>query len=260
MDTFQQPQLGQTIQALRQEKKLTQEELVEQCNLNVRTLQRIEAGEVTPRDYTIKAILSALDYEFEQVELSIKKKVSLNRMQIGWIAGIVYFVLGFIEAGVDYSRFDANNSIYYSLVYTVVKALSLISFGLLMIGFVEVGKTFKSSLLKIGSYLMLGSFAVIEIYDIVSIFSTITEEEFWLIKGSEAVILRSRDERWRSWSRKDSPTSSMSSLARRRSVPARSRRTSPSAMEATRVRRCPLSSWYCRCSTNQSCAAFRVRR
>jgi len=47
---MKQPQLGQTILTLRQEKKITQEELVERCNLNVRTLQRIEAGEVTPRD------------------------------------------------------------------------------------------------------------------------------------------------------------------------------------------------------------------
>jgi transcriptional regulator with XRE-family HTH domain len=59
---MQQPELGRKIVELRKAKGLTQEELVEKCNLNVRTLQRIEAGEVTPRSYTIKMIFNALDY------------------------------------------------------------------------------------------------------------------------------------------------------------------------------------------------------
>jgi transcriptional regulator with XRE-family HTH domain/ketosteroid isomerase-like protein len=57
-----QPDLGKKIAELRKAKGLTQEELVETCNLNVRTLQRIESGEVTPRSYTIKIIFNALDF------------------------------------------------------------------------------------------------------------------------------------------------------------------------------------------------------
>jgi transcriptional regulator with XRE-family HTH domain len=57
-----QPDLGKKIAELRKAKGLTQEELVEKCNLSVRTLQRIESGEVTPRSYTVKAIFTALDY------------------------------------------------------------------------------------------------------------------------------------------------------------------------------------------------------
>jgi transcriptional regulator with XRE-family HTH domain len=57
-----QPELGKKIAELRKAKGLTQEELVEKCNLSVRTLQRIESGDVTPRSYTIKTIFVALDY------------------------------------------------------------------------------------------------------------------------------------------------------------------------------------------------------
>jgi transcriptional regulator with XRE-family HTH domain len=57
-----QPELGKRIADLRKSKGFTQEELVEKCNLNVRTLQRIESGEVTPRIYTLKMIFAALDY------------------------------------------------------------------------------------------------------------------------------------------------------------------------------------------------------
>lgn len=59
-----QPQLGKKIAELRKAKGLTQEELVIVCKLNVRTLQRIESGEVTPRSYTIKIIFNALESSF----------------------------------------------------------------------------------------------------------------------------------------------------------------------------------------------------
>ncbi|WP_298516624.1 helix-turn-helix domain-containing protein [uncultured Kordia sp.] len=60
-----QPALGKKIAEFRKVKGFTQEQLVEKCNLNVRTLQRIEAGEVTPRTSTIKLIFEALEIDFE---------------------------------------------------------------------------------------------------------------------------------------------------------------------------------------------------
>ena len=54
---MKQPELGKKILELRKQKGFTQEELVEQCNINVRTIQRIESGEVSPRSYTIKAMI-----------------------------------------------------------------------------------------------------------------------------------------------------------------------------------------------------------
>lgn len=132
MAELKQPQLGQTILTLRQEKKLTQEELVELCNLNVRTLQRIEAGDVTPRDYTIKIILNALDYDVAQIESSIYKKTTVSRLQIAWIAGIAYFSLGIFEAIVDSYRFESSQPFYFPLIYTAVKTLSLASYAFFM--------------------------------------------------------------------------------------------------------------------------------
>ena len=58
---MKQPDLGRKIVELRRARGLTQEELVEKCNLSVRTLQRIESGEVTPRSHTLKVIFAALD-------------------------------------------------------------------------------------------------------------------------------------------------------------------------------------------------------
>lgn len=61
-----QPALGKKINELRKAKGLTQEELVEKCNISVRTLQRIEVGEVTPRSYTLRTIFAALEYNLEE--------------------------------------------------------------------------------------------------------------------------------------------------------------------------------------------------
>jgi N-acetylmuramoyl-L-alanine amidase len=60
---MKQPELGKKIAELRKAKGLTQEELVAECQLNVRTLQRIESGTVTPRSYTIRIIFAALGYD-----------------------------------------------------------------------------------------------------------------------------------------------------------------------------------------------------
>ena len=58
---MKQPELGKKIADFRKQKGLTQEELVSQCKLSVRTLQRIESGEVTPRGYTLSSIFKILE-------------------------------------------------------------------------------------------------------------------------------------------------------------------------------------------------------
>ena len=60
---MKQPDLGKKISELRLSKGLTQGGLSEKCNLSLRTIQRIESAEVTPRSYTIKLIFKNLDYD-----------------------------------------------------------------------------------------------------------------------------------------------------------------------------------------------------
>lgn len=62
---MQQPELGRRLAALRKEKNLTQEELVDKSHVSVRTIQRIEAGEVLPRMSTVKILLEALGESYE---------------------------------------------------------------------------------------------------------------------------------------------------------------------------------------------------
>lgn len=72
-----QPELGKKIIELRLRKGMTQTELANQCNVSLRTIQRIESAEVSPRSYTLKMIFANLDYDFynsnEIIETSPKK-------------------------------------------------------------------------------------------------------------------------------------------------------------------------------------------
>lgn len=62
---IQQPLLGRKIADCRKSRGLTQEELALKCNMDVRTLQRIESAQVMPRVYNIKLIFEALEIDYD---------------------------------------------------------------------------------------------------------------------------------------------------------------------------------------------------
>jgi transcriptional regulator with XRE-family HTH domain len=117
---IQQPELGRKIADLRKEIGLTQEELVEKCNLSVRTLQRIESGDVTPRPYTIKLIFKALELSADN---SFEKLFNNNKgLILKWLE---QFYISFI----DLFNLKTNTMKKISIL-TVI--LSLIIFAIIM--------------------------------------------------------------------------------------------------------------------------------
>lgn len=64
----------------------TQEQLAEACNINVRTIQRIESGEVQPRLYTMKVISDVLETNYFNTSNSIDYSHSLIKpdKNFGW--------------------------------------------------------------------------------------------------------------------------------------------------------------------------------
>ncbi len=170
--TMKQPQLGIRISKLRKEKGLTQEELVEQCNINVRTIQRIEAGEVNPRSYTIKTILNVLgvDYvETEQEEKTMFTSTEKRRLNLAWIFGIVYFVIGFIETAADFYQFTGDDSLLNTSVYVGIKIISSISFVFFFLGFYTIAKVYNNQLLKMITLLLITLFALSNTIDVIGL-------------------------------------------------------------------------------------------
>lgn len=60
---------GHLIKTLRLKKGITQEELEEKTEISVRTIQRIENGDVDPRAYTLQSIAAALEVDFEVLHI-----------------------------------------------------------------------------------------------------------------------------------------------------------------------------------------------
>ena len=57
---MKQPAFGNNISTLRNQKGMTQKELADACAIDIRTIQRIEAGEVSPRKHTVRLLANAL--------------------------------------------------------------------------------------------------------------------------------------------------------------------------------------------------------
>ena len=177
---MKQPELGRKILELRKQKGFTQEELVEQCNINVRTIQRIEAGEVTPRSFTLKTILNVLGEDLENLQESEPSEFDdLNLKEIAfptfylklaWICGIIYFLSGFVEFAVDYARYYEDNLIIPKPAYISMKFIVMLAYIYFMWGFVLSGKIFNNYLLKIGAFLLIGITILFYGYDMVSLY------------------------------------------------------------------------------------------
>jgi transcriptional regulator with XRE-family HTH domain len=185
---MKQPQLGHKILELRKAKGFTQEELVEKCNLNVRTLQRIEAGEVSPRSHTIRTIFEVLGFEYQE-ELNLEPGEILKSLQRGLphpmlkpdpsfkkilgfslFAGGIYFVLVFFEMGMDVSLLKDEVPPVSPTWYVLIKLLVMIGFCFFIRGFYLLGEKLENTWLKTASLCYILIFGLTIISDLLMLF------------------------------------------------------------------------------------------
>lgn len=201
---MKQLELGRKILALRQEKGLTQEELVAQCNISVRTIQRIEAGEVTPRSYTVKTILDALDYDLASLkeetehpaQTEIKELLLLDvedtkeasyliqHLNIAWIAGIVFFIITIPEIYADFMLVTEGEYIFNTTFYVILKVLVITSAVFFYRGLTMVGKLFQNYLLRISALLILILCVIFYLTDIVAVYIGIIDYTYIVVTES----------------------------------------------------------------------------
>jgi len=80
-----QPNFGKKLTEIRKAKGLTQAELATNCNIAVRTIQRIEAGVVKPRAYTVKLLSKNLEFDFlNTLEFSAEDDEKKNHTNTQW--------------------------------------------------------------------------------------------------------------------------------------------------------------------------------
>lgn len=192
---MQQPELGIQLIALRKERNLTQEELVEKSHVSVRTIQRIEAGEVLPRMSTVKILLEALGEDYESfltkqnMETQNELNTQRNTLLLAALAGAVYLVCQIILGAMDISWFTDGHdwSFQTNAIFISLTVVMVISYALFVWGFVVLSKIFENSLLKIIVYILIVANASIGILDVATL--SVNDTELLILPYASASIL-----------------------------------------------------------------------
>lgn len=205
---IQQPTLGELLVKLRKKKGWTQEELVEACHVSVRTIQRIESGEVTPRTSTINLLLEALDYDPEEWKEFAEKDESnhspfklfktmfaldLPENQLkksfhdAWIAGILFLLLFIVDAAMEFILAE-DRLLIGEIAYVAIKVATMGSYLLFMRGFISLAILFENRVLRISSYLSIGTLALVYVSDITFMIFFPSLEDFEGIVGAFALL------------------------------------------------------------------------
>jgi transcriptional regulator with XRE-family HTH domain len=145
---MKQPELGIKINEIRNQKGITQKELSEASNIDIRTIQRIESGDVTPRTSTLKLIagalsvdMSALNGDKQDYTSGLSHKIFLAL----FVTGIIYFVSWVLFSPIlPKNSFILSINLFTAFVYTI-------SCVLFYYGFYNLGKLQSNAMLKISS-------------------------------------------------------------------------------------------------------------
>lgn len=194
-----QPELGRRLTVLRKEKNMTQEDLAGQSHVSVRTIQRIEAGEVLPRASTVKILLGTLGQTYESFKsnepstmntsLSSPTNKSRNTLLIAVFAGAIYLVVEIILSVMDVIWLTDENKWphWLDLVYISLTIVMMISYILFAGGFIVLSNIFENKLLKAASLMMILVVISVGALDIITL--SMKDNEFILIPYIGAAVL-----------------------------------------------------------------------
>ena len=126
-----QPELGIKIVELRKIKGITQDELANKCNINVRTIQRIEAVNI-PKGFTLKALVNVFETEPEKL-IPFKEITKLDRAKLINFSSLCGLVIPF--GGVIFPlilTYKTNDSKNKELGKSIVSVQILIAVALVV--------------------------------------------------------------------------------------------------------------------------------
>ena len=102
--------IGTVISQTRKSKGLTQEELAELSQVNLRTIQRIEKNENIPRGRTLNLICKVLNLDIDEIQ--IKPKSKRNQIVNLIVNGFFLIVLNIVVMGIiGFLTFDSGSTI-----------------------------------------------------------------------------------------------------------------------------------------------------
>lgn len=151
---MKQPELGKRLNEIRTQKGITQKELSDLCSVDIRTIQRIEAGEVEPRMSTLKILAAALENDdLFAVDLipAIQGEQIKTACIVSFLSGILFF-FNFIA----YSLVaPAISSISGSWIYFLLSVVHVLTGVLFFLCFIILGKSNRNYLLMVTSVFII---------------------------------------------------------------------------------------------------------
>ncbi|MCT3922715.1 helix-turn-helix transcriptional regulator [Elizabethkingia anophelis] len=135
------------VQKLREEQNLTQTELAEKSGVSLRTVQRIEAGNIL-KGFTLKALAGALEVDPE--DLVVKKDEALNvdrakLINLSALLGLVILLGGIIFPLIlTYKTKDAKNrELGKSIVSVQIVLAFIVSVSMIISPFIQKALSVK---------------------------------------------------------------------------------------------------------------------
>jgi len=128
------------VKLLREAKNLTQTELAEKSGLSLRTIQRIESGNI-PKGFTLRAIAETLEIEPESL-FSNKENIQIDRaklINLSALAGLIIPFGGIIfPAILTYKTKDSvNRELGKSIICVQIILAFVISVSLILSPFIQ---------------------------------------------------------------------------------------------------------------------------
>jgi transcriptional regulator with XRE-family HTH domain len=123
------------VQEFREEKQLTQTELAQKSKLSLRTIQRIEAGNI-PKGYTLKALAEALEIEVEDFIAKKTDNEAVNRAKLINISVLSSLIIPFgniifpsiltYQTKEPLAKEIGKHIISIQIIYTIILSLLMI--------------------------------------------------------------------------------------------------------------------------------------
>ena len=128
------------VQQLRKEKNLTQTELAEKSGLSLRTIQRIEAGNI-PKGFTLKTLVKTFEIEPEKL-ISGKEITKIDRAKLINLSSLMGLIIPF--GGVIFPLIltnktsdQKNKELGKNIVSVQIILTVLLSFSLIISPFIQ---------------------------------------------------------------------------------------------------------------------------
>lgn len=175
---MQQPELGKKIMELRKQRGLTQNELAETSNVDIRTIQRIEAGDVFPRPSTIRLIFNTLDYS-EEVNVNLTSTEFTSPR--AWITALIFLIAMLFSVGLEFALTNFGLYGWQKFLYETAVLVKMITGLMFFYIFFRLARKISNRLLAYSSVAVMLFILVADLLLLLNLCGITHQKEIWRI-------------------------------------------------------------------------------